>query len=358
MTDMGLRGELLRFGNVDEVYDAFCEKQWTDGLPIVPPTVEKVTRMIEAAGRSPGETLGIMPPRFAEATVENVAINAVMAGCLPAYFPVLLAAVEAACDPAFGLYSIQATTHPCGVLMLLTGPVVEALGLNMGQGAFGPGNRANATLGRAMRLVLINVGGGLPGKGDQSTQGSPGKYSYCIAENEAASPWEPFRIAQGFTASDSTLTIMSAESPHNINDHVATKDTDLLITVADAMATIGHNNACCIGSGDVLVAMGPEHAHTAASGGMSRRDVQQFLFEQARNRIGKIRNRAMWDMFDWPEWVDKTDDDFMVPLVEKPEDILLIVVGGAGKHSAFMPTFGVDKSITRKIEFTAKQGDG
>jgi len=350
MTDARLKGEELSFDSFDELQEAFHARAWSDGLPIVPPTEGRVLAMIGASGRDPGDSLGVVvPPRFAEATVENVAINAVMAGCLPLHFPALLAAVEAVCDPAFGLYSIQATTHPCGVLMLFTGPVVETLGLHAGYGAFGPGHRANASLGRALRLVLINIGGGLPGLGDQSTQGSPGKFSYCVAENEAATPWEPFRIAQGFAAEDSTLTVIAAENPHNINDHVALKDTDLLVTVADTMATIGSNNAGCIGSGDLLVALGPEHAHTAASGGMSREDVQRFLFEHARNPVRLYRNRAMWNMFDWPDWVDKEDDGFMVPLVEKPEDILLIVAGGAGKHSAFIPTFGVTKSLTRRI---------
>ena len=349
MTVAKLMGEQLKFASFDEMQDGYHARQWTDGLPIIPPTEDRVRRMIEASGRAPAEIMGVIPPRFAEATVEHVAINAVMAGCLPEHLPLILTAVEAACDPAFGLYSIQATTHPCGVLMLVSGPIAKSLELNSGFGAFGAGFRANATIGRALRLVLINVGGALPGNGDQSTQGSPGKYGYCIAENEEASPWEPHRVARGFAPEESTVTLFAAESPHNINDHVASKDTDLLITVADTMATIGHNNACCVGSGDVMVVLGPEHAHTVASGGMTRRDVQAFLFEHARNRVGKIKGRAMWGMFDWPDWVDKNDDECMVPVVEKPEDIAVVVAGGVGKHSSFIPTFGVNKSITRKI---------
>jgi hypothetical protein len=169
--------------------------------------------MVAGSGRRGADVVAVVPPRWAEATVENIAINAVMAGCLPRYMPLLVAAVQAACEPEFGLYSVQATTHPCAVLVLVSGPAVEEVGLNFGHGAFGPGFRANATIGRAMRLVLMNVGGGLPGHGDQSTQGSPAKFSYCAAENEAATPWEPFRVTRGFDRSDSTVTVFSGEGP-------------------------------------------------------------------------------------------------------------------------------------------------
>jgi hypothetical protein len=294
--------------------------------------------------------VGVIPPRFAEATVENVAVNAVMAGCRPDYLPVLLTALEAACDPAFRLYSIQATTHPCGVLVLVGGPVVQRLGLNGGFGAFGPGWRANATIGRALRLVLLNVGGALPGRGDQSTQGSPAKYAYCIAENEAASPWPPLRTALGFGAQDSTVTVIAGEAPHNVNDHVCTSGENILHTMASVMTTIGHNNSVCIGTGDVCVAFGPEHAAQVAADGFTREKVQEFLFRHARNRVGDMRDRGMWKMHEFPDWIDLADDEAEVPIVGAPEEILVTVAGGAGKHSCFIPTFGLSKSVTRRIE--------
>jgi hypothetical protein len=349
MLNEALISEQLAFADDDDAQEAFFDKGWTDGLPIVPPTAERVQAMIAGAGRSARDVIGKVPPRWAEATVENVAVNAVMAGCLPAHMPVLLTALEAACAEPFKLFSVQATTHPCGLAMIVSGPVAERLGMNAGFGIFGPGNRANAALGRAMRLVLMNIGGGIPGNGDQSTHGSPGKYTYCFAENEAASPWEPLRMSLGFAREDSTVTVMSAESPHNIDDHVCHSDMDILHTVASTMTTIGHNNACTIGAGDVMVVLGPEHAKTIAENGLTRRDVQAFLFNQARNRLGLLRERAQWEMFAWPSWIDKGDDGVLVPIVEKAEDIMVTVAGGAGKHSAFIPTFGAQKSVTRRI---------
>ncbi|MCZ6730882.1 MAG: hypothetical protein O7C61_14365 [SAR324 cluster bacterium] len=344
-----LRAEALTFSSADEVIEAFHERRWTDGLPIIPPTEERVRAMIDAAGRPGPDVVGVVPPRWAEATVEHVAINAVMAGCLPAYMPVLTAAIEAACDPAFVLYSVQATTHPCAVLMVVTGPIVEELGLNYSHGVFAPGNRANASLGRAMRLVLINVGGAIPGHGDQSTQGSPAKFSYCIAENEAATPWEPFRVEKGFSSEDSTVTVYSGEAPHNVNEHVCDSPFTTLRVIASVMTTLAHNHVTGVSKGDCLVVLGPEHAHSIAAGGLSRRDVQTYFWETARNPVSRIHDRGPHTA-NWPEWVNQEDMEAMVPIVAVPEDIHILVAGGPGKHSCFIPTFGFQRSVTRKIE--------
>ena len=342
--------ERFTFADEDEALETFHARRLTDGLPFVLPTAERVQAMIAGSGRQAGEVIAVVPPRWAEATVENIAINAVMAGCRPQYMPVLIAALQAAADPAFGLYSVQATTHPCAVMMLISGPIIDELGLNFRHGSFGPGFRANASIGRAMRLVLMNVGGGIPGEGDQATHGSPAKFSYCVAENEAATPWEPFRVTRGFSKTDSTVTVFSGEGPHNVNDHVCTSAETTLTVVADTMTTIGHNNAGSVIRGDVLVAFGPEHAHTIASGGMSKADVQKLLYERARNKVGLLKLRAMYKAENWPDWVDQSDDDALCPIVGKPEDIHIVVTGGPGKHSAFIPTFGTSKSVTRKIE--------
>ena len=342
--------ERFTFADEDEALETFHARRLTDGLPFVLPTAERVQAMIAGSGRQAGEVIAVVPPRWAEATVENIAINAVMAGCRPQYMPVLIAALQAAADPAFGLYSVQATTHPCAVLMLISGPIIDELGLNFRHGSIGPGFRANASIGRAMRLVLMNVGGGIPGEGDQATHGSPAKFSYCVAENEAATPWEPFRVTRGFSKTDSTVTVFSGEGPHNVNDHVCTSAESTLTVVADTMTTIGHNNAGSVIRGDVLVAFGPEHAHTIASGGMSKADVQKLLYERARNKVGLLKLRAMYKAENWPDWVDQSDDDALCPIVGKPEDIHIVVTGGPGKHSAFIPTFGTSKSVTRRIE--------
>jgi hypothetical protein len=269
------------FASDDEVLEAYHARRWTDGLPFVLPTAKRVDAMIAGSGRAGDEVIAVIPPRWAEATAESIAINAVMAGCLPTHMPLVIAAVQAACNPEFGLYSVQATTHPCAVLMLVSGPIVGDLGLNFGHGALGPGFRGNAAAGRAMRLVLMNVGGGIPGHGDQATHGSPAKFSYCVAENEASTPWEPFRVTRGFGLDDSTVTVFSGEGPHNINDHVCTSAVSTLTVVADTMTTVGHNNAGSVIRGDVLVVFGPEHARTIAAGGFSKHDVQRFLFEHA-----------------------------------------------------------------------------
>jgi hypothetical protein len=342
--------ERVTFADEDEALETFHARRLTDGLPFVLPTAERVQAMIAGSGRAAGDVIAVVPPRWAEATVENIAINAVMAGCRPQYMPVLIAALQAAADPAFGLYSVQATTHPCAVMILISGPIVDELGLNFRHGSFGPGFRANASIGRAVRLVLMNVGGGIPGEGDQATHGSPAKFSYCVAENEAATPWEPFRVTRGFAKADSTVTVFSGEGPHNINDHVCTSAETTLTVVADTMTTIGHNNAGSVIRGDVLVAFGPEHAHTIASGGMSKGDVQKFLYEHARNKVGLLKLRAMYKAENWPDWVDQNDDEALCPIVGKPEEIHIVVTGGPGKHSAFIPTFGTSKSVTRKIE--------
>ncbi|MBI4081180.1 MAG: hypothetical protein HY423_01080 [Candidatus Lambdaproteobacteria bacterium] len=353
MLNEKLVAERLTFQDFEEVNEAYHARQWTDGLPIIPPTLERVQAMIAASGRAAGDTVAVVPPRWAEASIENVAINAVMAGCLPEHMPVLVAALEAACDPAFALYSVQATTHPCAVLMVVTGPITERLKLNHLHGVYGPGFRANASLGRAMRLVLLNVGGGIPAKGDQSTQGSPAKFSYCIAENEPGTPWEPFRVALGFGKGDSTVTVFSGEAPHNVNDHVCTSAYTVLKVIASTMSTLAHNHVTAVKMGDTLVVLGPEHAHTIAAGGLSRRDAQQFLFDHARNPAKTIHDGGPNRQENWPKWVPRGDPEAMIPIVARPEDIHILVAGGPGKHSSFVPCFGFSKSVTRRIETAA-----
>ena len=348
-----LHSEALNFDSPDDAQEAYHERGWTDGLPIILPTEEKIRAMIAASGLSGSHVVGIIPPRWAEATVEHIAINAVMAGCLPAHMPVLVAAVEAACDPEFVLYSVQATTHPCAVLMVVSGPIVQELGMNFSHGVFAPGNRANAAMGRAMRLTLINVGGAIPGRGDQSTQGSPAKYSYCIAENEEACPWEPLRVSLGFALEDSTVTVFSGEAPHNVNEHVCDSSHTTMRVIASVMTTLAHNHVTGVDKGDCLVVLGPEHAHTIASGGHSRRDVQQYFWETARNPVGRMHDRGP-HMENWPIWVNREDMEAMVPITAKPEDIRIMVAGGPGKHSCFIPTFGFQRSVTRTIPPPAK----
>ena len=242
----------------EDVYAEFCARDWCDGLPFVPPTAERV-RAMRAAAPGTDESLGLMPPLWRECAVEKLAVNAAMAGCEPAYFPVVVAAVRALLDPAFNLYGVQATTHPVAPLVVLSGPYARRIGLHAGSGLFGPGFRANATIGRAIRLILMNVGGGWPGRGDMATQGSPAKFAYCIAEREDT-PWEPLHVALGFRADQSVVTVFGGEGPHNVNDHVSTTAAGILNNVADVATSLGSNVGWYLAQSQLLVVLGPEHA--------------------------------------------------------------------------------------------------
>src|SRR5439155_7285050 len=286
-------------------------------------TEERVRAML---GQSPPDrSLGAMPPLWRQATLEKLAVNAVMAGCEPAYFPVVVAAVEAMLEPAFNLYGVQATTHPVAPLLIVHGPAATRVGMHAGAGVFGPGNRANATLGRAVRLCLWNIGGARPGTGDMATQGSPAKYTYAIAEREDASPWGPLHAALGFEPTESVVTAFGGEAPHNVNDHVSRQAPNLLAVIADTAATLGSNVGWYLSQSQLLVVLGPEHAATIAADGFSRADVQRFVFEHARLPLGRLRLGGMWGMHDWPLWMQKaSDDSAMLPQVPSPDDVFVI----------------------------------
>jgi hypothetical protein len=334
-----------------DVYDEFVRRGWCDGLPIVPPTPERVEAMLAAVTADPARSLGLMPPLWRDCTVEKVAVNAVMAGCRPEYFPVVLAAARAILEPAFNLYGVQATTHPVAPLLILNGPEAERIEMHAGSGCFGPGFRANATIGRALRLVLMNVGGGWPGRHDMATQGSPAKFSFAIAEAESASPWAPLHVSRGFTAEQSVVTLYGGEPPHNVNDHVGTSAAGILNNVADVAATLGSNVGWYFSQSQLLVVLGPEHAATIAADGFTREDVQRFVFEHARLPLGRLKLGGMWGIHDWPLWMQKvTDDAAMLPLVPSPDDVLVMVAGGPGKHSAVVPNCTFSRAVSRVVD--------
>ena len=329
----------------EDVYAEFCKREWCDGLPIVPPTPERVAVMLARA--EPAESLGLMPPLWRECTLEKLAVNAVMAGCDPAYFPVVVAAVRAMLDPTFNLYGVQATTHPVAPLVVVSGPYARAIGMHAGSGLFGPGFRANATIGRAIRLILMNVGGGWPGRGDMATQGSPAKFAYAIAEREDVTPWEPLHVALGLSAEQSAVTVFGGEGPHNVNDHVSTTAAGILTNVADVATTLGSNVGWYLAQSQLLVVLGPEHAATIAADGFSRADVQRFVFENARMPLGRMKLSGMWGMHDWPQWMSKvTDEAARLPRVPTAEDVYVMVGGGSGKHSCVVPNCTFSRAVT------------
>jgi hypothetical protein len=346
MSDPGPAAATFEFpGAVEEIDAHYQERGWTDGLPIVPPTEAAVRAMLAFTDRDPREVLGVLPPRQGEATVERVAINAVMAGCRPEYLPVLVAAVEALADPAFNLDSVQATTHPVAPLVVVNGPIAREIGLNAGYNAFGQGFRANVTIGRAVRLVLMNVGGGLPGSGDRSTQGSPAKLAYCVAENEAESPWEPLHVEHGHPRDASLVSVYGCEGPHNIQDHYSHTARGVLLTIAGAMGQAGSNNL--LGRGWPVLAFGPEHAATVAREGYDKRRVKAFLFEHARFPLGRLGDEYRRYQVERQHVPDTPDA--MVPIVRAPDDLTIVVVGGAGKHSSWQPTFGDGTRPSRRL---------
>ena len=337
MSGTGPAAKTFAFEGAFEDIDAhYQERGWTDGLPIVPPTEAAVAEFLTRTDRHPRDVVGVLPPRQGEATVERIAINAVMAGCRPEFFPVVLAAIDALADPLFNLDSVQATTHPVAPLVVVNGPIARQLGINAGYNAFGQGFRANVTIGRAIRLVLMNVGGGLPGSGDRATQGSPSKIAYCVAENEAENPWEPLHVEAGLPRDASVVTVFGCEAPHNIQDHYSATGEGILLTIAGAMGQAGSNNL--LSAGWPLLSLGPEHAATIARDGYTKRDVKRFLFEHARFPLARLGPDYRRMQIERRGAADASDT--MLPIVRSADDISVIVVGGAGKHSSWQPTFG------------------
>ena len=333
---------------------AWCfERGWSDGFPIIAPTQEAVARLVAGSGRRAEDLVGVVPPRGGMATVEQVAVSAVMAGCRPAHMPVILAALQAMLEPQFNLASIQATTHPVAPLLIVHGPIAKSLQMNSGAGVFGPGSLANAVIGRAIRLILLNIGGGTPGTVDRSTQGAPSKYGYCIAENIDASPWGSFASERGLARDANAVTVFGGEPPHNVNDHEHGDAQGILRVAADVLRTLGSNTWFIAWKGrkELMLILGPEHAASIAASGWSRRDVQKFLYDAISRRRDELSLGGMYGMRDWSPGLEQlASPDSLIPAVPNPEDILVLVAGGEGKHSAALPSFGATVSVTRAID--------
>jgi len=324
---------------------------YSDGLPVMVPTPEKVEAMVAALGGEAEHVEARVAPRWGILTTQVLAINLVMAGCKPAYALVVRAAILALCEPAFNLNGVQATTHMASPLLVVNGPIAGEIGMNAGCNAFGSGNRANATIGRALRLVMLNVGGGWPGDLDKSTLGHPGKYTYAVAENESVSPFAPYHVEKGFDAGESTVFVLAAEPPHSVTNHVANDAEGILDSVCSAMSTFAHNTA--VASGHCAVVIGPEHAATIAKQGWKRNDIKSYLWMHAGNkfgqlafnhRYGKVYNRNL------PVWY-KRELDSHCPIVPSADHIHLFVIGGeSGRFSAFIPGWGnMSSPVLRQI---------
>lgn len=344
--------DFLELASADpsDIIDELAEHGWGDGLPIIPPTPERVDAMLEGVS-DPDEVIAALEPRLGEATRRTIAVNAVMAGCLPEHLEVLAAAVSALARPEFNLRGVNATTHPVAPLLITHGVPGFASGL----GAFGPGNRHNAAVGRALRFILMHVAGAKPGDGDASTQGQPSKYTYCVAENIAASPWESYPRSRGI-ASPQAVTLHAGENPHNFHDMESDSPEPILEKAASVMTTLGCNNAP-IGQGEFFIGLCPEHAATIAAAGWSRQDVQMFLYESARRPMSELKRH--FAMRAWRPWQEALAEragsrcagspHADAPMTDNPDNIRVFVVGGAGKHSCVIPSWGMTRSVTLPV---------
>src|SRR5262245_5140782 len=336
-------------------FEAWFDKGVTDGLPVVPPTRERVERMLTGTSRRRDELLGEMPPNYGRATVEKSAINAVMAGCRPEYLPVVVAAVECACDPAFNLHGVATSTHFSAPLIIVNGPIRSRIGLNASFGVFGPGHRANATIGRALRLLMINVGGARAGEVSMSTFGHPGRYTYCIAEHEEVSPWPPYHVEHGLPREASAVTLFAGEAPHGISDHASRSARALAGSLGWSMAGLWNSKDFPLYSHTLLV-VGPEHARTFGDDGWSKDHLKSHLHETIRRPY-----RELLPDEDHGEGTNlryartPPPDDALVPKFPSVDEVHVVVAGGtAGRFSVAVPgwlgTRNGSRPVTRLVE--------
>ena len=272
-----LRARRVEIASLEDEFEAFFERGWTDGLPVVPPTERRVLAMLGGASLAADEVVATVPPDLVPCTVEKVAINAVMAGCKPEYLPVVLAAVEAACTDEFNIHGLLATTMPSGPVIVVNGPIRRALGMNSGINVFGQGNRANLTIGRALQLVIRNVGGGRPGDVDRAAFGNPGKLAFCFPEDEEGSPWQPLSVDLGMESGVNTVTLFPGEGPRSIVDQASREPESLARTFAVNLRTLHHPKV--VMAFDCMLAVGPEHARVFAEAGWSKQRLADRLHE-------------------------------------------------------------------------------
>jgi hypothetical protein len=317
---------------------------WTDGFPVVPPTEERIVGMLAAAGLEPQYQVSFIENRQISVTAEKVAINAVMAGCKAEYMPVVVAAVEALADPLYGYHGPATSTGGSAVFMVVNGPIAREIGMNAGDNLFGPGWRANSTIGRAVRLIMRNVIGTLPGELDRSSLGHAGKYTFCIAENEEDSPWPPFHTTRGLRPDQNAVTIFAALAPHQFSNQLSATPEGVLTTACAHMKI----SAGSARQPQYALVFAGEHQAIMKSAGWSREDVQRYVFENARVPVAELKRNHMM-----AGDVKPADERAMFPVVEAPQDLLVFAAGGrAGVQSAFVPGWGGkagSQSVTKEI---------
>ena len=324
------------FGAVERCY----ELGWTDGLPVIPPTAERVAEFIGAAGRAPGDVIGELPERRRVITVEKAAANAVMAGCLPEYFPVVLAATAAMLDPVFNLVGPSSSMGGAAVLCIVNGPIAAQIGLNSRNNLFGPGNRANGTIGRSIRLILMNACAAIPGLFDRSVIGHPGKYTYCIAEAEGDTHWTPLHVERGFDASDSVVTVFAGESPRQTR--AVGRPEAILYALADVASSLGTSMSTSGSVGDLSVGIRQGQIVVTFAGNSrlwqdwTKADIRAYLHANIQRSVADLK-RGQVLRGD----VEPGDESTMIALIPEPDDILVVFAGGEESNmSSVIPSWG------------------
>lgn len=326
-----LRSRRVELANLEDDIEACYDRGWSDGLPVVPPTPERVLRMLEGTDRAPDEIVAVVPPDYTECSVEKVAINAVMAGCLPEYLPVVLATLAAACNETFNMHGLLCTTMPHAPVIVVNGPIAKAIGMNSGGNVLGQGNRANSTIGRALQLVVRNVGGGKPGGIDRATHGQPGKVGLCFAEDEDGSPWEPLSVSRGVEPGRSAVTLFAGESPRVVVDQLSRGPESLARSFAASLLTVG--GAKAVIAFDAMLVVGPEHARVFREAGWTRDRLLTELTELTTRPGSEVVRGAGGIDEGMPQ---AFADAPSVPKF-KPGGLMIVHAGGtAGLFSAIM----------------------
>ncbi|MBI2767799.1 MAG: TlpA family protein disulfide reductase [Chloroflexi bacterium] len=329
-----LRARRIEVAESDDLFEFMFDQGLTDGLPVIPPTPERVMRMLAGTKRDPQGVIAVVPPNLAPVTVEKAAINAVMAGCKPEYLPVVIAALEAVCTEQFNMHGVLATTHFPTPVIIVNGPIRDRIGMNYTFNALGQGNRANATIGRAVQLVVRNVGGGRPGGVDRAALGQPGKYTMCFAEFEERSNWEPLHVERGFHKSDSTVTVFAGGAPNGIVDQLSRDARSLATSYGLAMAAISHTKH--YGYGEIVLVVPPEHVDTFAKDGWTKDQVRAQIQAASARPVRELVQDASCAEGISPESAAKLGLDTRLPKFRDPKLITLVVAGGpAGKFAAY-----------------------
>ena len=347
--DTGIHSRAIEVGPETDPVEACYDRGWTDGLPVVPPTPERILRMLAGTRRDPRDAVGSIPPELAPCTVEKVAVNAVLAGCRPEYMPVVLAALEAALDPGFTLHGVTCSTCFSSPVVIVNGPVARRIGMNSGLNALGQGNRANATIGRAVNLVVRNVGGGRPGEIDRATLGSPGKYTFCFAEDESDEGWEPLAVSRGIAPGRSAVTVFAGDGIQGVTDQKARTPGELTRSLAMGLQAVGHPKLC--EWAPAVLVLSPEHYAIYREAGWDRRRITAALTRELMREGAEVQAGAGGVA----EGMPRSRSRERIPKFH-PGALLLVRAGGrAGLFSAILSgwpggrLFEESHPVTREI---------